>query len=87
MTCPNPNGTPSPEEQVYLNGQYDPERSFFDSTAVLKASICTHTVQTESSGSEYDFTMYAIVHSKAVTCLNSDGAEYNRVQALQELGY
>ena len=37
--------------------------------------------------SAYDSTMYALVHSSAVTCQAADGTWYDLVASLQGMGY
>lgn len=47
----------------------DPGEAFYDAAAVLKDSICNNTrSDTSSSDSQYNATMYAIIHPNAVFC-------------------
>lgn len=81
----------------------DPGDAFYDAAAVLRDSICNCTAKNPDSGSQYDNTMYAIIHPDATTCAGptpssssegnrralSGGSSYNydRVAILEELGF
>lgn len=46
----------------------DPGAAFYDAAAVLKDSICNCTATNPDSGSNYDATMYAIIHPDDIFC-------------------
>ena len=58
--------------------------AFYDAVALLKYSIVRNTYP---AGSNYNATMYAIVHKSAIMCEGPTGAKYDRVKVLQDLGY
>lgn len=73
---------------------------FYDAVAVLRDSVCNCTARNDASGSNYDATMYAIVHPDAIHCSSNDEAAsntrrlvdngtttYDRVAILEELGF
>lgn len=78
MSCPG-------DDHGYTaEAKFDPGHAFYDAAAVLKHSITRNTYPV---GSKYNATMYAIVHPNAVRCTSPNGAEYDRVKVLQDLGY
>mmetsp|Transcript_14508 Transcript_14508/g.22149 ORF Transcript_14508/g.22149 Transcript_14508/m.22149 type:complete len:281 (-) Transcript_14508:1943-2785(-) len=56
---------PSCPDSGYVD---DPGAAFYDAAAVLKDSICNNTDRNPESESQYNATMYAIVHPDAVFC-------------------
>jgi hypothetical protein len=78
--------TRCPSDAFYQPGvdtQYDPGHSIYDAAAVLKHSIATNL----AVSGKYEYTMHAIVHPDAITCLNPNGDSYDRVKVLESLGY
>lgn len=75
----------------------DPGDAFYDAAAVLRDSVCNCTATNPDSGSNYNSTLYAVIHPDAVMCEgpSTAGGErrlqssymYDRVAILQELGY
>ncbi len=70
--------------------------SFYDSFSLLRHGVCNCTksnqVMNPETGlleplSDYDSTMYALVHCQAVTCQAADGTWYDLVASLQGMGY
>jgi len=61
--------------------------AFYDAAAVLRDSVCNCTSRNPESGSDYDSTLYAIIHPDAVTCSSSNSQQYDRIKILEELGY
>lgn len=70
--------------------------SFYDAAAVLRHSVCNCTLNNPLSGSQYNNTMYAIIHPDAAQCwaptdskddTNLTAYKYNRIEILEELGY
>jgi len=78
MSCPEDDYQPG------VDTQFDPGHAFYDAAAVLKYSICHQTYPT---GSDYNSTMYAIVHPDAIRCSGPNGETYDRVKVLTDLGY
>lgn len=91
---PVPECPPHPEIQPTTDQPVD-SSTFYDAFAVVKSATCNCTkenlVQTEGGeevpASNYNYTMYGIVHTDAAVCTGSDGSQYDLVKTLQELGY
>jgi len=76
----------------------DPGANFYDAAGILKASVCNCTADNTESDSQFNNTMYAIIHPDAINCDGPHGLDamyegydmnytYNRVKILEELGY
>jgi len=81
----------------------DPGDNFYDAAAVLRDSVCNCTATNPDSGSNYNSTMYAVIHPDAIHCdapVSGDGRRRRRLQStttttttvdrikiLEELGY
>lgn len=79
----------------------EPRDAFYDAAAVLKTSVCNCTSNNPDSGSQYESTLYAIIHPSAIECEGpasttttsttrrrlEDTYTYDRVAVLEELGF
>jgi len=83
-----------PEDRSQPTAKDDAGYAFYDAAAILKQSVrdCT----TDTMLSQYNSTLYAIIHPDAISCLgqkenndqeDEEGTYYNRVAMLEELGY
>lgn len=95
---PIPKCPPHPEVQATTDEQAVDSSTFYDAFAVVKSATCNCTkenvvpVEGGAEGevapvSDYNYTMYGIVHTDAAVCVGSDGTEYDLVKTLQELGF
>eukprot|EP00546_Thalassionema_frauenfeldii_P002761 CAMPEP_0178937702 /NCGR_PEP_ID=MMETSP0786-20121207/25914_1 /TAXON_ID=186022 /ORGANISM="Thalassionema frauenfeldii, Strain CCMP 1798" /LENGTH=227 /DNA_ID=CAMNT_0020616323 /DNA_START=1 /DNA_END=680 /DNA_ORIENTATION=- len=69
-SCPDSGNVDDPGAAFYDAAAVlkDPGAAFYDAAAVLKDSICNNTDRNPESESQYNATMYAIVHPNAVFC-------------------
>lgn len=90
-----------PQDTTHPAAEDDPGAAFYDAVGVLRDSICNCTARNPDSGSQYDSTMYAVIHPDAVFCngfppggaaqgrrnLMDGNYTYDRVKVLEELGF
>jgi len=76
-----------------IQGSIDPGDNLYEASAIIKDEICNATATNEmltngnDPGSQKGQTLYAIVNPNGVTCPSPDGALYDRVRMLQDMGY
>lgn len=87
-----------PEDSEGALQHDDPGAAFYDAAAVLHHSVCNCTAINPESGSNYNATIYAIIHPDAINCAGPSSVDetggrrlssytYDRVAVLQELGF